>query len=166
MRQNAMTLLKNALKNGICPLIPLPVPRAWESGTHRKSTDVQRGDEPGRCPVSLLLQSTSSASCYVWDDRPKRLSKMVKAFLPQPTTSPSPCPSPPGSGNTSAEVAQRALTQGGGAAGAWWEEKTWSRATMVTVTNYPAFLSFSGRTGTTTGLPHCDPTLLQQIRHS
>lgn len=95
MRQNAMTLLKNALKNGICPLIPLPVPRAWESGTHRKSTDVQRGDEPGRCPVSLLLQSTSSASCYVWDDRPKRLSKMVKAFLPQPTTSPSPCP-PPG----------------------------------------------------------------------
>lgn len=98
MRQNAMTLLKNALKNGICPLIPLPVPRAWESGTHRKSTDVQRGDEPGGCPVSLLLQSTSSASCYVWDDRPKRLSKMVKAFLPQPTTSPSPCPPPRGAG--------------------------------------------------------------------
>lgn len=116
-----------------------------------------------------------SASCFSQHHLPlvmyemigqRDSNKMVKAFLPQPTTSPSPCPSPPGSGNTSAEVAQRALTQGGGAAGAWWEEKTWSRATMVTVTNHPAFLSFSGRTGTTTGLPHCDPTLLQQIRNS
>lgn len=166
MRQNAMTLLKNALKNGICPLIPLPVPRAWESGTHRKSTDVQRGDEPEGCPVNLLLQSTSSASCYVWDDGPKRLKQNGKGF-PAPAHNFSfTLSTPRGSRNTSAEVAQRALTQGGGAAGAWWEEETWSRATMAAVTNYPAFLSFSGRTGTTTGLPHCDPTLLQQIRHS
>lgn len=37
---------------------------------------------------------------------------------------------------------------------------------MAAATIYPAFLSFSGRIGTTTGLPHCDPTRLQQIHHS
>lgn len=37
---------------------------------------------------------------------------------------------------------------------------------MAAVTIYPASLSLSGRAGTRTGLPRCDPTLLQQIRHS
>lgn len=44
---------------------------------------VQRRDEQGGCPISLLLLSTSSSSCCV--DGPEKLymtNKMVKVFLP------------------------------------------------------------------------------------
>lgn len=34
-----MMLLTYMWKNGFCLLIPLPVPKAWESGAHRNSTD-------------------------------------------------------------------------------------------------------------------------------
>lgn len=54
-----MLLLTYALKNGICLLIPLPVPKAWESELHRNSTDrlplFKEGMNEGGVP---------SASCF------------------------------------------------------------------------------------------------------
>lgn len=39
MKQNEMTPLMYTWKDGIWLLIPLPVPKAWESGAHRNSND-------------------------------------------------------------------------------------------------------------------------------
>lgn len=109
---------------------------------------VQRRDEPEGRPAIPLLPSTSSASCRAWLTIGGRNStwqiKMEKAFLHQPRTSLSPCPLQR-KRKTSAEVAPCALTQREGAAGAWWEEETCSRATMTAVTICPVSLSFSGR---------------------
>lgn len=64
-------------KSGIYFLIPLPVPKAWESGTHRNST--------GRLPlfkegmnVRDVHQHSASISIIcllscITDDRPERL---------------------------------------------------------------------------------------------
>lgn len=67
--------------------------------------------------------------------------------------------------SVSAEVAPCAVPLGGGAAGSWWEEEIWTKATMAAVTIYPPSLSLSGRIGTTTVLPHSDPTQLPQTHH-
>lgn len=70
-----------------------------------------------------------------WQRKWQRLSCLQVLFKP----------AHPRNRKTSTEVAPCALTQDEGAVGDWWEEETWSRATMAAVTICPAFMSFSGR---------------------
>lgn len=82
MRQSAVSLLTYGLKSGICLLIPLPVPKAWEAELRRNSANrwplFSNGDGQGGSPISHLLLSISSASCHV--DKTQEI-KTVKAFF-------------------------------------------------------------------------------------
>lgn len=124
------------MEKGICLVIPLPVPEAWESGTHRNSTQsvscLHQHHLP-HCKIRLMISQ----------------SKIRKGFFSTNTTlanktSPS-SSTPTRNRKKSAEVASCAHAHGAGAAGARWESETWSRVTMAPVTICPAFLSLSGR---------------------
>lgn len=84
-----MSLLTYGLKSGICLLIPLPVPKAWESELRLNSANrwplFSNGDGQGGSPISHLLLSISSASCHV--DKTQEI-KSVKAFLHRATAPP------------------------------------------------------------------------------
>lgn len=134
-------LLTRALKNGVCLLIPHPAPKLWESDLRQNSIDWGR-------PASFLL------SCVVWICQKSCKWQKKSLFLAKLSSAPQKTP-------VSAEVAPRSFPLGGGAAGSWWEEEICTQATMAAVTIYPPSLSFTGRMGTTTVLPHSDHPELQ-----
>lgn len=160
-----MKLLTYMWKNGICSLIPLPVPKAWESGAHWNSADhLPLFKEATGRGGGVLLLSTSCGSCRGWlmtiqAPNGKENGKCFPAYkfcLSLPTQ----------------ETGRQALrwhrahlprmreqweTGGRKRPGA---EPQWLLSQSV----LPSCHSQEG--AGTTGFPHGDPTLARQIKHS